>query len=97
MAMLKQVGISFNFFGDASSTVMTLDLEKDPFTIGPVPNSVLWTQDIRANKPVSSVVNGNTVVHGIHFVTSLNYPILTFTFDTAPGNGEDTVSANLLF
>jgi hypothetical protein len=97
MAILKQVGISFNFFGDGVSTVITLDLEKDPFTVGPTPNSVLWTQDIRANKPVSAVVNGNTTVARIHFVTSLSYPILTFTFDTPPGNGEDTVSTNLLF
>lgn len=100
MAIQKAVQISFDYYGDGSTTVLDIDLERDPFSILNSPitsnliNSAKWPNDARTNKPVAAK---NGTASGIAFTASVAYPTLMLTFATAPGLGEGSATVNLLF
>lgn len=93
MAIQKVVNFTVSILGDGSTTVLTIDLLRDPYIIndgaaGTVEN---WFSRIpQSSWPIGVASNGS------FYTATLNGSVITLTFGTAP-TGQSSISVTLYF
>jgi hypothetical protein len=104
MSISKVVTVEFDFVGNGTDTVITLDLTRDPYVVlpdnnmsSPVPHFENWLTENGANTPASAQAVTTTGGALPTHTFSLAYPILTITFVAAPAVGRYSMNVELLF